>query len=330
MSGLAPLATRTLDRCLGCGSADLSPLPLRYEFRGAFPLVACRRCGLRFLGVQPAGPALAELYAPEYFERDFRCGRSETAYACEDAFREENRALLDAFERLVPASARPASPRRLLEVGCAGGWLLRDARARGWEVRGVELASAAVAHARALGLEVFEGDLLDAGLPGAGFDLVYMGDVLEHLPDCRAALAEVARVLRPGGYLYLRGPITTHSLARRLALAAYGGAGGTIVLREPPYHLWEFTPGPLRSLVGRAGLEVASLRQSKIPPGRPHGRKNALERALLAGIDAFNLPLTRLFNVAGDRVVLIARLPPAGPAPPGAAAGPGPAVTSRR
>src|SRR5258707_804355 len=83
-------------------------------------------------------------------------------------------------------------------------------------------------------------------LPAAAFDVVYMGDVLEHVPDCRADLAEVARVLAPGGYLYLRGPTTTNSLARRAGLTAFAIAGRDIVLREPPYHLWEFTP---RSLV---------------------------------------------------------------------------------
>ena len=88
-------------------------------------------------------------------------------------------------------------------------------------------------------------------------------------------LAEVVRVLRPGGHLYLRGPITTHSIARRLGLALYGLAGRPIVQREPPYHLWEFTPQSLARLFRAAGLEVVGSTQSKIPPGRPHGNKGA-------------------------------------------------------
>jgi hypothetical protein len=131
--------------------------------------------------------------------------------------------------------------------------------------------------------------------------------VLEHVPDCRAVVDEVARVLAPGGHFYLRGPITTHSLARRLALAAYGIAGREIVLREPPYHLWEFTPGSLRRLLESAGLRVIRMRQSKIPPGRAHGEKTPLQRAALGVLDAVNLPLTRACNVLGDRVVAVAR-----------------------
>ena len=308
MSGAAPLATRLLDHCPGCGGTRLAALPLRYEFRGSFPLVECARCGLRFLSIQPAGAALASLYAGEYFERDYRCGRSAGPYFVADNFRAENAALLDAFDAIAAPSREPRG-RALLEVGCAGGWLLAQARERGWEARGVEISAQAVAHARALGLEVHQGELADAGLPSAAFDLVYMGDVLEHLPDCRAALEQVVRVLEPGGHLYLRGPVTTNSLARRLALAVSAAAGATLVLREPPYHLWEFTPRALRGLFARAGLEVTSLRQSKIPPGRPHGEKSAAQRAAMYALDALNLPLTTLFNVAGDRVVMVGRKP---------------------
>ncbi len=300
MTDPGPLAVRTLDRCAACGSDRLQPLPLRYEYRGSFPLVECGDCGLRFLRVQPAGAALAELYAAPYFERDFRCGRSAAAYASEEAFRAENEDLLDAFERLGPRGS-------LLEVGSAGGWLLERARLRGWRVQGVELSGAAVALARARGLTVFEGDLPAANLPAESFDLVYMGDVLEHVPDCRAVLAEAARVLKSGGHLYLRGPLTTNSLARRLALSAYGLLGRTIVLREPPYHLWEFTPGPLEHLFEAADLDVVEERQSKIPPGRAHGEKSPLQRSAMAVLDALNLPLTRWLNVAGDRVVMVGR-----------------------
>lgn len=293
-----PLATLTLDRCRACGSEAIVPLPLAYEFRGRFPAARCRACGMRFLRVQPAPESLAELYGSGYFERDFRCGRSDSGYWDEAAFRAENAGLLDAFAALRP-------PGRLLEVGCAGGWLLKHAAERGWEPRGVELSADAVAHARSLGLDVHQGDLAGAALPADHFDLVYMGDVLEHVPDCRAVLLEVARVLKPGGHLYLRGPITTNSLARRLALAAYGLAGRTIVLREPPYHLWEFTPGPLRRLFAACGLRVVRMSEGKIPPGRPHGEKSRAQRWIMDAIDAVNVPLTRAFNAYGDRVVAI-------------------------
>jgi len=296
----APLPVRTLDRCLACGASALASFPMRYEFLGSFPAAECRTCGMRFLRVQPTEEGLARLYSADYFRTDFRCGRSDADYFREDAFRTENHDLLDAFERLAPRGA-------LLEVGCAGGWLLKHARERGWRVAGVELSADAVAHARSLGLDVFQGALEAARLPDAAFDLVYLGDVLEHVPDCRATLAEIARVLRPGGHVYLRGPITTNSLGRSFGLAVQRSLGRTFVLREPPYHLWEFTPRPLGALFERVGFAVLAMRQSKIAPGRPHGRKNALEQALLWAFDVMNVPLTRAFNVRGDRVVVIAR-----------------------
>jgi SAM-dependent methyltransferase len=294
---------RTLDHCLACGSRDLAPLALRYEYRDvSFPAAACRTCGMRFLTVQPEGESLASLYDAEYFEQDYRCGRAEAHSFDDAAFRDEHRSLVDEFERLHPTG-------RLLEVGSAAGGLLRHAADRGWTVRGVELSQVAVDRARGLGLDVVQGDLLSAKLPDASADLVYMGDVLEHVPDCRAVLQEVARVLAPGGFLYLRGPITTNSLARRLGLAAYGMLGRQIVLREPPYHLWEFTPRSLTRLARACGLQVVEFRQGKIPPGRPHGDKSSAQRTAMVVLDTVNAPLTRWFNVLGDRGVLIARRP---------------------
>jgi len=261
---------------------------------------------MRFLRVQPTGAGLAELYSPEYFERDFRCGRSAASASDREAFRAENQALLASFEARIPARA---TPRRLLEVGSSTGWLLLEARERGWEPKGVELSAEAVARSRALGLDVFHGDLTAAALPDQSVDLIYMGDVLEHVPDCRAVIEEVARVLAPGGVLVLRGPITTHSLARSFALSVYRGVGGTITLREPPYHLWEFTPATLRTLLESAGLEWVSARQSKIPPGRAHGAKSVPQQLILFGFDCVNWPLTTLLNARGDRIQLIARRP---------------------
>jgi len=300
-----PAEVETLDRCLACGGRGLRSLPLAYTHGGRrYPLIECRACGMRFLNPRPSPAALARFYDAGYFESDFRCGRSSASSFDDAAFRRENDGLLDVFASL-------GAPGRLLDVGCATGGLLAQAIERGWHAEGVEIAPAAAAHARSRGLTVFEGDLIGAHFPEARFDLVYLGDVLEHVPDCRAVVLEVARILAPGGRLYLRGPITTHSLARSLALAFSRTSGRTLTLDEVPYHLWEFTPRSLGRLVQSAGLRVERMRQSKIAPGHAHGRKTAFERAAMAGLDALNLPLTAWFNVRGDRVVLIARKPAA-------------------
>lgn len=300
---MSALETRALDHCLACGSRRLARVPLRYDWQGGrFPLARCRGCGMQFLRVQPVGETLASMYSAEYFEQDFRCGRSDARPTDEVAFRAENDGLLDRFE-----SWRGEG--RLLEVGASMGLLLKRARERGWRAVGVELSPDAVLHARSLGLDVRQGTLGDAALPDASFDVVYMGDVLEHVPDCREALAEVARVLAGGGHAVVRGPITTHSLARRVGLALYGAAGRCIVLHEPPYHLWEFRPGSLARLARAVGLEIVSLDQSKIPPGRPHGRKSLAQALAMNALDAVNAPLTRAFNILGDRALLVARKP---------------------
>ena len=302
---MSTLDTRTLDRCLACGGTALAAVPMRYEWQGGtFPAARCRACGMILLRVQPVGATLARMYAKEYFATDFRCGRSEASSTDESAFRAENDGLLDRLERYRGEG-------RLLEVGCAAGLLLKRARERGWRVRGVELSADAVADARALGLDVHQGTLDDAPLEADAFDLVFMGDVLEHVPDCRATLAQVARVLAPGGHVVVRGPITTHSLARRVGLALYGLLGRTIVLREPPYHLWEFRPRSLASLARRVGLEPVACEQAKIPPGPRYGRKTALQARVMDAFDVVNVPITRTFNALGDRAVFVARKPAA-------------------
>ena len=306
-----PEAVVALDRCLACGGRRLRPLALAYLHRGQrFPLVECGSCGMRFLGVQPSPRALAGFYDAAYFESEFRCGRTTASSFDEGAFRGETGGLLDDFAALKAAG-------RMLDVGCASGGLLKHAAERGWQAQGVEIAPDAVAHARTRGLDVFQGDLLAARFPGGHFDLVYMGDVLEHALDCRVVVDEVARVLKPGGLFYLRGPITTHSLARSLALGLCGVLGRTILLHEVPYHLWEFTPRPLARMIEAAGLAVVRVRQSKIPPGDARGRKSPLERGVMAAIDAVNLPLTTIFNVRGDRVVMVAQRPAVAASVPG-------------
>ncbi len=95
----------------------------------------------------------------------------------------------------------------LLDAGCGRGVFLKLASGLFGRVRGADISSAAVAAARAAGLEAVEGDVCGA-LPfaDASFDVCSCADVIEHVIDPAAALREIRRVLRPGGQLLLATP----------------------------------------------------------------------------------------------------------------------------
>jgi ubiquinone/menaquinone biosynthesis C-methylase UbiE len=83
--------------------------------------------------------------------------------------------------------------------------------------------------ARGRGLRVVQGGLTDVPLPSASVDVVYSMKVLPHVPRIREALAELARVVRPGGHLLLEfyNPWSLRYLAKRLGGPAPIAAGTT-------------------------------------------------------------------------------------------------------
>ncbi|MEP7027523.1 MAG: class I SAM-dependent methyltransferase [Candidatus Eisenbacteria bacterium] len=258
---------------------------------------------MRGLVVQPAPGEFGRLYAREYFAGgDVRCGHVGDYFAERPSLLADGDHLAAWFESL-----HDGKPGRLLEVGCASGAVLEAAAGRGWTVQGVEYSADAASDARSHGVPVFLGGLEEAALPDAAYDIVFLGDVLEHVPDPAATLREVGRVLAPGGALALRGPMATHSFARQMGLSLMGALGRRLLLHEPPYHLWEFEPKTLAALSRAAGLEVESLRQAKTPPSL--GKRRGAQALVVAGLDALNAGWTALTGTRGDRCTLVARKP---------------------
>jgi SAM-dependent methyltransferase len=164
-------------------------------------IVRCAECGLVSLPLQSAPPAAyADAADPYYLEQ----APQRVANA---------QRLLD----LIPAGGR------LLEIGCACGFLLVAARERGFAVQGIEMSAWASAHARdTYGLDVRTGRLETANLPAASVDAVVMADVIEHLTDPRSTLQAIHRVLRPGGRLLLLTPDVGSVVARALGTRWWG------------------------------------------------------------------------------------------------------------
>lgn len=102
---------------------------------------------------------------------------------------------------------------RLLDIGCGDGALVRTLTRAGARATGVEIDAAALAPARAaagVGDEDYvEGRGEALPFPAACFDIAIYFNSLHHVPRVahRAALAEAARVLRPGGTLWIVEPI---------------------------------------------------------------------------------------------------------------------------
>ncbi len=292
--------------CEACGSGGFRRLPYYYTLgEKRIYGVRCTGCGLVTVSPMPAKDELAALYSEEYFKSDYHCGHREGSYEEEESFSAEHDRILAAFRRLKPSG-------RMLEVGSAGGRFLLGAMRLGYDVMGVELSADACRIAGRLGVPHYCGELSGAGFPDESFDLAYLGDVLEHMPEPLADLAELRRVLSPGGVVGISCPTNIGLLSSRLGLLAYSLMGRERRAPIPPYHLYEFRPGDIKRLLGRAGFAVVRTDVDIIPPWRINLRGSAMEKLMKAALHWPNYLLTKLTGLCGDRVTIFAAKPGGG------------------
>ena len=150
----------------------------------------------------------------------------------EEQIRHTKEYLIPYLDRHLPEWRRY----RILEVGCAEGGFLSVLRELGVNAVGVELEPDRVETARRRDplLQIEVGDITSSALaakwPGR-FDLIVMRDVIEHVPEREAAFANLNRLLKPDGYLYITFP------PRFSAFAGHQQNGRTILKRVPYLHL---------------------------------------------------------------------------------------------
>jgi SAM-dependent methyltransferase len=296
-----------MSACAACGSPDLrahlrvgGPLgeqgliPTTDAYgRALDDIVRCARCGHMQLAHVPTDDELLPLYeeaeAGHYIAEE--TGQRRTAAAA-----------LDLIEAHLLGRRG-----RLLDLGCWVGWLLAEARDRGWDVTGVEPSAFASAFARdRLGLPVQRADIFSADLPDGSFDAIVLGDVIEHLPDPGQALERIATLLAPGGVLYLALPDAGSTLARRM------GARWWSVI---PTHVQYFTRASLATLLRARGFEP--LQATTAPKTfsveyylwRLSGYSVVLSRGLIATARASGLAGRQWTPDFRDRMAVVARAP---------------------
>ena len=111
--------------------------------------------------------------------------------------------------------------KKVLEVGCGTGLILERIVGETREAMGLDLSPGMLEPARARGLTVVEGSATELPFEDESFDVTYSFKVLSHIPDLQTALAEMARVTRPGGHVFIE-LYNKHSI-RYLARLVRGG-----------------------------------------------------------------------------------------------------------
>jgi len=135
---------------------------------------------------------------------------------------------------------------RMLDVGCGDGRFLKMSESLGWKAEGVELDLGAVTTTRRKGFAVHYGTLSDQHYPDSTFDLVLLSHVIEHLCEPTDTIAEIYRILRPGGKMIVTTP-NIESWGHRYF-------GSSWVALDPPRHLYLFNYKNLHLLADKAGF----------------------------------------------------------------------------
>lgn len=154
--------------------------------------------------------------------------------------------------------------KRVLDVGCATGYLARVLGERGCTVSGLESDATAAEEARRFLDRLVIGDVEDLDLaetfPGEPFDVVVFGDVLEHLRDPLAALRNARRVLAHGGSIVASIPNIAHGSVR-LSLMAGRFDYQPLGLLDST-HVRFFTKASIERLFHEAGMAIVDVRRT--------------------------------------------------------------------
>ncbi|HXN73244.1 MAG TPA: class I SAM-dependent methyltransferase [Candidatus Acidoferrales bacterium] len=238
--------------CLECGGSLeglLSHLfDTRFGIDGSYDIRRCVECGLEQIYPLPESKELRSLYENHYnFD-----GEKETLYTKMRGY------FLDSvLYRIWTWSDGDVSfhgrkgAGRLLDIGCNEGRSLKIFARNGYHVTGLELNNEAATVARAAGFTVHVCDIANFE-PVFFYDVAVLSNVLEHSLAPGRMLRDIARVLKPGGEIWISCP-NSRSWQRSLFARAW-------INWHVPFHIAHFSQASLERLLRDAGCVCTKVR----------------------------------------------------------------------
>lgn len=158
---------------------------------------------------------------------------------------------LDRWIRHLPPHR---ANQKLLDIGCGNGRFLALAKRLGWDAHGLDPDPIAIEAAHRAGHRATLGSLPRTDFASGSFSIVTLSHMLEHAPDPADCLAEVHRILEPGGRVWIATPNLDGYGRRRFAK--------DWLALDPPRHLVLFTHDSLTAACHRAGFVNVVVRRT--------------------------------------------------------------------
>jgi SAM-dependent methyltransferase len=262
-AGIQPTSASAIERwteCPVCGSTSSQP----YVIFDQVGFVHCDRCPTVFKSFESIS-----IRAPDFYEKAYFHGRRSGR---DRRFAHRVR----KARRWIASVLEFVDARSLLDIGCSFGYVIEAGKRLGLASAGVDLSAYAVQVCRQRGHRAEVGSLEKLPFSDGEFDAVIMKHVLEHTPTPQTALAEVRRILSPGG-------------AVLIALPNLMYWKGQYRRRDYRYfrpddlgqqHYVYYTPASLSMLLQRSGLEVVLSSKAH------YRRKRAGGRVIRSGLEA--------------------------------------------
>jgi 2-polyprenyl-3-methyl-5-hydroxy-6-metoxy-1,4-benzoquinol methylase len=212
---------------------------------------SCQQCSHGYMNPQPTWDELTPYYAEDYDPYIENHG----AESAQDAQTLAEARASGSFRHLPTPNGK-----RVLDVGCGAGWFLRICKQLGAETFGIEPSVFGAQRSRAQGLAVFNGmvdDYLAAHGDAEKFDVITANHVVEHSPLPVQMLQSMARLLAPGGTLWISVPNADCYFSRELRGAWHSA--------DLPYHLQQFSPQSLERAGQSAGLVSTRVYTYSLP-----------------------------------------------------------------
>lgn len=217
--------------CNLCQSSKNRLLSTKNNYR----IVQCLNCGLVYINPRASVSYICDLYKKNksspfnYYYNLMKIDRKR-------------------FEKLFSEINKYKNSGIVLDFGCATGSFLQVAKEHGYEAHGVEVNPQAAAYARnVLGLDILEGTMSRFSYKEDFFDIVHMGDVIEHLEDPLSALKLVNIFMQKKGLLIITTPNFNSILTKMFQL-------------KPEEHLYYFNKVTLRKLIELSGFKVLFIK----------------------------------------------------------------------